>query len=125
LSLDDTDRFFVSIDVVNGSTVCLNYLPVADGNSHELVTVLNEGVPVDWIFSVLGFVQPSVSAISFIGILLFLYLSEVIKFIEGGLSDRNHLFYNIPKDTLRAWNSGQRALIGPSSIELEQFNEFC
>jgi hypothetical protein len=34
------------------------------------------------------------------------------------LSDRNDLFYNVPKDTFRAWNSSQRALVSPSSVEL-------
>jgi hypothetical protein len=55
--------------------------------------------------------------------LVLLNFSKVIKFIESCLSDRDHLFYNIPKDAFGAWNSGQRPLVSPSSVELQQLHK--
>ena len=55
---------------------------------------------------------------------LFLFnLSKSIEFIESGLSDRNYLFYNVPEDTLSAWNSSQGSLVRPSSVEVQKLNE--
>jgi len=54
---------------------------------------------------------------------MFFDLSELIVFVKGGLSNWNNVINNIPKDTFWAWNSCQRSLIGPSSVEVEKLNE--
>lgn len=106
------------VNVIDWSTVDINNFSIAYCNSHELLSILYDWVSIEWIFFFLGFIQPRVWAISFISELGFFDFSKVIKFIESWLSDRNDLFYNVPKDTFRAWNSSQRALVSPSSVEL-------
>ena len=54
---------------------------------------------------------------------MFFDFPEVIKFVHSRLPDRNNLFDNIPKNTLRAWDSRQRSRVSPPSIELQNLNE--
>ena len=109
--------------VINWSSVGINNLSIAHCNPHKLVTIPDEWVSIDRVFFFLSFIQPWIWAISFVSVLILLNFSKIIEFIEGGLSDRNHLFYNIPKDSFRAWNSGQGALVSPPSVELQKLHK--
>jgi hypothetical protein len=109
--------------VVDWSPVNINNFSIANRDSHELVSVPDNRVSVEWVLFFFSLIQPSIRAISYIGKLIIFNFSKVIKFIEGLLSDWNDLFYNIPKDPLGAWNSGQRALVSPSSVELQELDK--
>ena len=103
--------------MVYSSAVGFDNLSIAYCESHELVSVLDARVAVEWILNSFSFIQPRIWGTSLISELMFFDFSKIIKFIHRRLSDRNHLFYNIPKDSFGAWNSGQGALVSPSSVE--------
>ena len=119
--------------MVNISTFLIKDLSVADSDSHEFVAISDAWVSIDWVLKIFSSSLPF--SVLFSGTLfwlvgnsvrvLFLFdLSELIVFIKGGLSNRNHVVNHIPKDTFWAWNSCQRSLVGPSSVEVKKLNEF-
>ena len=118
LGIHDLQCLLWLVDVVNWSVIDVNNLSVADSDSHELVSILDNRVTVDWVSNSLSFVQPLVLRLSFVSELVCLNFSKVVILVHGWLSDRNDLFYNIPKDSFRAWNSSQGSWVSPSSVEL-------
>ena len=112
-----------AVNVVDWSSVDVDNFSITHCNPHKLVSFPDDRVSIERVFFFFGFIQPWIRAISFIGELVIFNFSKVIKFIEGCLSDRNDLFYNIPKDSFGAWNCGQRPLVSPSSVELQQLDK--
>jgi len=120
------------VNVENVSTVDVENLSVANSDSHELVTVLNNWVSIKWISLLLCLNLPVgnllgislQSLLDSVGVLILFNLTEWVELIKSLLSDWNHVLDNIPQDTLRARDGGQRSLVSPSSVEVEKFNEF-
>ena len=120
------------VNVENVSTVDVENLSVANSDSHELVTVLNKWVSIKWISLLLCLNLPVgnllgislQSLLDSVGVLILFNLTEWVELIKSLLSDWNHVLDNIPQDTLRARDGGQRSLVSPSSVEVEKFNEF-
>lgn len=120
----DLDSSSWLVNVVNRSAVALDDLSVANSDSHEFVAILHEGVSVDWVLLGLSLVQPWVFAWALVGKLGFFNLSEGVVLVHGRLSDWDDLFDDVPEDSLGARDGGQRSRVSPSSVELENFNEF-
>lgn len=59
----------------------------------------------------------------FVEYLPFLDLSVFQEHVKGRLAKWNDVFKNVPKDTLGEWCSRKRTSVGPSSVELKQFDE--
>jgi len=56
--------------------------------------------------------------------LLLLNPSVIEEHIESALAKWNDMLKNIPEDALREWSGGQRARVSPSSVVLQQLDEF-
>ena len=114
------------VDSVDGSTVLILNLSVAASDSHEgmpavLLAFLGRGdVLLQFLEELNGLV---VAEGNLVRDLLFFDASHARKAIEGALSDRNNAFDDVPEDALVTWSCGQRALIGPSLIEVDLVHE--
>jgi hypothetical protein len=53
-----------------------------------------------------------------------LNLSVLEEHIESGLAEWNDVLKNIPEDALGEWSGGQGACVSPSSVVLQQLDEF-
>ena len=119
----DLDSSSWLVNVVYRSSVALDHLSAADSDSHEFVAILHDGVSVDWVLLGLGLVQPWVKW-AFVGKLSFLNLSEHVVLVHGRLSNWDDLFDDVPQNSFGARDGGQRSWVSPSSVELENFDEF-
>jgi len=114
------------------SSILIEYLSVANSDSHELVTMSSAWVTIDWILKIFSGSLPfwwlldstfCWVVVDSIGILMLFNLSELIEFVKCWLSNWNNFFDHVPKDSLWAWNRSQRSLVGPSSVEVKERNE--
>jgi len=118
--------------MIDISTFLIKDLSVADSDSHKFVAISHTWITIDWVLKIFGSSLPFSVLFSCtlfwlvcnsVRILCLFDLSELIVFVKGWLSNRNHMVNHIPKDTFWAWNSCQRPLVGPSSVEVKKFNE--
>ena len=115
--------------MIDISAFLIKDLSVADSDSHKFVAISDAWVTIDWVLKIFGSRLPFLIGSTFklssnsVGELMFFDLSELIIFVKGGLSNWNHVVNDIPKDTFWAWNSCQRSLVGPSSVEVKKLNE--
>lgn len=116
----------MEIDSIDGSTVAVLHLPVASSDSHKGVSGILLAFLGGWdvlfqLFEELdGF---GVAEGKLVGDLLLLDPSHTGEHVEGGLPDWNHTFNYVPEDALVTWSGGQRALVGPSFIEVDLVHE--
>jgi len=106
--------------MVNWSVVLVLDLSVANGNSHELVSVdvvalhavvmggFGHGPSVD-----LSLVGNELGGRDLLG-----DLSELDELIASGLSDWDDLLNNVPHDSFGHWGGGEGTLVGESSVEV-------
>lgn len=116
----------LQVDSVDGSTVLVLHLPVATSDSHEgvsglLLTLLGSG---DFLFQLLEELDGlGILVGKLVGKLLFFDLSHFGVLVEGGLSNWDDAFDDIPEDTLVTWSGSERALVGPSLVEVDLLDE--
>ena len=110
--------------MINCSIVCVLNLSIAHGNLHKLTTLVVLALVALWEFSsgdsklvhvVLGLLRDGVVGADF-----FLNFTEISVLVHGFLSDWNHGVHNVPEDTLDKWSGRQGALIGESSVEVNE-----
>jgi len=117
---------FVEVDSVEGSTVQVLDLSVASSDSHEGVASLLLASLGHW-----DFLLHLLEELEGLGIALGDWVGDHLVLdtlhggvrVHGGLSDRNDAFDHVPEDTLVTWSGGQRALVGPSPVELDPADE--
>jgi len=116
----------LEVDSVEGSTVLVLNLSVASGDSHvgvASVFLASLGLG-DVLLQFLKELDGLVVALGdLVGDLLLLDTLHGGVAIEGGLSDWDDTFDDVPEDTLVTWSGGQRALVGPSLVELDLTDE--
>lgn len=83
MGIHDLQCLLWLVDVVNWSVVGIDNLSVADSNSHELVSILDNRVTVDWVSNSLSFVQPLILRLSFVSELMCLNFSKVVILVHG------------------------------------------
>ena len=116
----------MEVDSVDGSTVAVLDLSVASGDSHEGVSGLFLAFlgGRDLLFQLFEELNGLVVAEgNLVGDLLLLDASHAGEHVEGRLSDWNHIFDDVPEDALITWSGGQRALVGPSLVEVDLLYE--
>ena len=116
----------MEVDSVDGSTVAVLDLSVASGDSHEGMSSLLLAFlgGRDLLFQLFEELNGLVVAEgNLVGDLLLLDASHAGEHVEGGLSDWDHVFDHIPEDALVTRSGGQRALVGPSLIEVNLIYE--
>lgn len=126
LVLDKAVVSILEIDSEDGSAVLVLDFSVAAGDSHEGVSSLLLGSLGSWdvFFQLLEELDGLGILVSeMIGALMFLDLSHFGVHIKGGLSDRDDSFNDVPEDSLVTWSGGQRALVGPSLVEVKLLDE--
>jgi hypothetical protein len=110
--------------MINCSIVCVLNLSIAHGNLHKLTTLVVLALVALWEFSsgdsklvhvVLGLLRDGVVGADF-----FLNFTEISVLVHGFLSDWDHGIHNVPEDTLDKWSGRQGALIGESSVEVNE-----
>ena len=116
----------LEVDSEDGSAVLVLNLSVAASDSHEgmsgilLAFLGSRDVLLQLLEELNGL---CVAEGNLVGDLLFFDPAHGRKPIEGGLSDRNNTFNDVPEDALVTWSCGQRALICPPLIEVDLVNE--
>jgi hypothetical protein len=114
--------------MINWSIVCVLNLSIAHSNLHKLTSLMVLALVALWEFRsshsklvhiVLGLLRDGVVGADF-----FLNFTEVSVLVHSFLSDRNHSIHNIPEDTLYKWSGRQGALIGESSVEVNERDKF-
>ena len=117
----------LEVDSVEGSTVLVLNLSVASSDSHVgvasvfLASLGLGDVLLQFLEELDGLV---VGFGDLVGNLLLLDTLHGGVAIEGGLPDWDDTFDDVPEDTLVTWSGGQRALVGPSLVELDLTDEF-
>jgi len=110
--------------MINCSIVCVLNLSIAHGNLHKLTALVVLALVALWEFSsgdrklvhvVLGLLRDGVVGADF-----FLNFTEISVLVHGFLSDWDHGIHNVPEDTLDKWSGCQGALIGESSVEVNE-----
>jgi len=117
----------LEVDSVEGSTVLVLNLSVASGDSHVgVASVFLASLGLGDVL--LQFLEEldglGVALGDLVGDLLLLDTLHGGVAIEGGLSDWDDTFDDVPEDTLVTWSGGQRALVGPSLVELDLTDKF-
>jgi hypothetical protein len=94
--------------MIEVSAFLIKNLSVTNSNSHKFVAISDTRVTIDWVLNIFGSSLP-VSVLfsstffwlvaNSVGELCLFDLSELIVFVKGGLSNRNHVVNHIPKDT--------------------------
>ena len=115
-------------DVINSSIVCVLNLSIAHSNLHKLTALMVLALVALWELSsgdsklvhvILGLFRHGVVGANFL-----LDFTEISVLVHGFLSDWNHGINNVPEDTLDEWSGRQGALIGESSVEVNERDKF-